>query len=332
MHSVIAETYSTQLLTYQAIQQAEDCYNEGNSSLESWESTGDEKCLHEAIDLYDKATNLNPGFALAWNNKGCVLNQLGKYEEALVVLEQAVEFDETLVIAFNNRGDALQGLGKNEEAMVAYEQSINLEPENYQAWLGKGSCLYDLQRYEEGLEISDKLITLDSENFLGWYSKASCLALLGKRDQALESLKEAARLNHDAVHKLANTDTDFDALRNDERFKELMGSSVGVSYGNLKNLLEAKQWMKADKETARLIKIVIQKVTNLTEIDQNSLSVFPYIDLNTIDTLWRESSDGQFGFSVQKEIYLQSFKDRDIFGNKIGWRVRDTNGNHSAAQ
>ena len=37
----------------------------------------------EAVDSYDKAIALNPLDAVAWNNRGVVLDTLGRYSEAV---------------------------------------------------------------------------------------------------------------------------------------------------------------------------------------------------------------------------------------------------------
>jgi len=310
---------SVRLLTYQAIDQAIDFCDQGNEHLE--------KDLQKAIELYDQAIQANPGLAIAWNNKGYALNQLERFDEAILVLTQAIKLDRTLIIALNNYGDSLQGLGKNEEAISAYEESIKLEPSNYQAWWGRGTCLYNTQKYQEVIVVAQKLVELNPEDFLGWYAKAVCYALLGDKELAIENLREAVRIDSDASQKLAKADSDFDHLREDERFKELMESSVGVSYTSLKEYLKQKRWREADQETARVIKEVIQKVTNSTEVKEKALEVFPCIDLKTIDSLWQENSEGKFGFSVQKRIFNESSKDRDIFGTKINWRIKDADGN-----
>lgn len=312
---------SVRLLSCGEIEQAIDFYNEGNGYLE--------KELQKAIEFYSKAVQLNPGLVLAWNNKGYALNQLEEFEEALPALIQALQIDRTLVIALNNCGDTLQGLGRNKEAIAAYEESIKLEPENYAAWWGKGSCLYNLQQYQQATEVAQKLINLNPENFLSWYTKAVCYALLDDKKLSIENLKEAVRIDSNASQKLAKTDSDFDHLREDEQFKELMESSVGASYASLKGYLKQKQWREADQETARLIKWIIQKITNSTEVNKETLDMFPCTDLETIDLLWQENSEGRFGFSVQQKIFQDSYNDRDIFGSKTGWRVKDTNGNWS---
>ncbi len=316
-----SKTASVRFLDYQAMDQAIDFYDQGNEHLE--------KDLPKAIEFYDKAIQANPGLVLAWNNKGYALNQLEKFEEAIPVLVEAIKLDRTLVIALNNFGDSLQGLGKYEEAIATYKESLKLEPENYSSWYGIGTSLYNLQQFEKGIEVADKLIQLDPKNYFYWYIKAVCQSLMGYTQPALETLKEAVTFNPEETQKLAKTNPDFDGLREDEQFKELMRSSVGVSYKNLKNLLENKEWMKADKETARLMKMVVKKVANLQEekITQETLEVFPCTDLETIDALWQENSEGKFSFSVQKRIFQESFEDRDIFGTKIGWRVKNTDGN-----
>ena len=56
---------------------------------------------------------------------------------------------------------------------------------------------------------------------------------------------------------------------------------------------------------------------------------FPCTDLRTIDRLWVKYSNGHFGFSVQKEIYLSvggkadgKYYDEEAwekFGDRVGW-------------
>jgi tetratricopeptide (TPR) repeat protein len=38
---------------------------------------------NEAIECYDGAKKIDPNYVVAWSNKGLVLNELGKYNEAL---------------------------------------------------------------------------------------------------------------------------------------------------------------------------------------------------------------------------------------------------------
>ncbi|WP_322744292.1 GUN4 domain-containing protein [Planktothrix mougeotii] len=52
---------------------------------------------------------------------------------------------------------------------------------------------------------------------------------------------------------------------------------------------------------------------------------FPCEDLRTIDQLWVEYSNGRFGFSVQKKIWLEvggkvDYETECKLGDRVGWR------------
>ena len=54
-----------------------------------------------------------------------------------------------------------------------------------------------------------------------WYNKACGYALQGNIEQAIENLQIAINL-HPEVREWAKTDSDFDAIREDERFQALL--------------------------------------------------------------------------------------------------------------
>jgi hypothetical protein len=233
----------------------------------------------------------------------------------------------------------LQEIGEHEKAIIICDQLIKIEPDNFLVWLSKGISLEELKQYEKSLQVSDQLISLDSENYLGWYEKSRCLVLMGKVERAIDNLKEAIRLNPEELPLMLKNDSDYDCIRDNERFKALIESSVGIDYSNLKKLLVEKKWKQADKETARLMCLAVtnqEKSLNLlehsadpyTELSKSEIENLPIVDLDTIDSLWLEYSEKKFGFSIQKEIYeslggTQEFDGeiRDKFGKETGWRV-----------
>jgi len=83
-----------------------------------------------------------------------------------------------------------------------------------------------------------------------------------------------------------------------EKTVELL-STKAIDYSELENLLKSQEWNKADKLTAKLM----LKVANREKegwLNEDSVKIFSCIDLQTIDQLWVHYSDGEFGFSVQK--------------------------------
>lgn len=95
-------------------------------------------------------------------------------------------------------------------------------------------------------------------------------------------------------------------------------SEAGVNYRNLKDLLAAKQWKAADAETGELLCQALSFPSG-TAIQSHEISRLPCEDLLLLDQLWRHYSQGQFGLSVQMQIYQAVNSDYLKFCNRVGW-------------
>ena len=80
--------------------------------------------------------------------------------------------------------------------------------------------------------------------------------------------------------------------------------SVDARYADLERYLKNGQWKKADSETYRLMITEVGKEEGQW-FDREDLLNFPCEPLKAIDGLWVKHSGGKFGFSVQKEMYLE---------------------------
>lgn len=75
-------------------------------------------------------------------------------------------------------------------------------------------------------------------------------------------------------------------------------------YANLERYLKNGQWKEADEETYRLMITEVGKEEGQW-FESEDLLNFPCEPLKVIDGLWVKHSGGKFGFSVQKEMYLE---------------------------
>lgn len=102
-------------------------------------------------------------------------------------------------------------------------------------------------------------------------------------------------------------------------------SDLELDYTPLEQLLAQQDFQAADKMTLQKMcelagpEAVKRKWLYFTEVEN-----FPIRDLQTINTLWLLHSEGKFGFSVQREIWLANGKNWDKFWGKIGWRTGNT--------
>jgi len=108
-----------------------------------------------------------------------------------------------------------------------------------------------------------------------------------------------------------------------------LGKSINQRrYGQLEDYLKAGEWQEADRETWRLMLQTYGREWGQLLYSQELLN-FPCEDLLRLDDLWLHYSNGRFGFSVQKEIYLacggiadgEYYRDAFYkFGEEVGWR------------
>ena len=99
----------------------------------------------------------------------------------------------------------------------------------------------------------------------------------------------------------------------------------------LETYLNNKQWREADAETYRLMLTAVGKEIG-QYFSEDDLRNFPCDELLAIDRLWVQYSNGLYGFSVQKEIYVKcggklnfSYPDNttwDDFCHKISWKKK----------
>ena len=121
-----------------------------------------------------------------------------------------------------------------------------------------------------------------------------------------------------------------EAERRRREAEDDLSSEKGIDYKKLRDLLKAKDWKAADQETYEVMIRAVGKKSGDWFTSEELLN-FPCADLLTIDRLWVKYSQGQFGFSVQKQIYVECGATLDgkypcdtiwrKFGDKVGWRV-----------
>jgi hypothetical protein len=96
-------------------------------------------------------------------------------------------------------------------------------------------------------------------------------------------------------------------------------SEKGIDYAPLQALLAQQEFEAADRLTleklCELAGSMSQKWFYFTAV-QN----FPATDLQTINALWLVHSEGKFGYSVQRELWLSLGQDWEKLWTKIDWK------------
>ena len=113
----------------------------------------------------------------------------------------------------------------------------------------------------------------------------------------------------------------------------LISKVTGVDYTKLHNHLVAGEWEEADRETTTAM-LRAAKREQERGLRLEDLNNFACEDLRIIDQLWLESSQGKFGFSVQKEIWQNNGSPTNVskywrknwrrFYIDVGWKTEQS--------
>ena len=82
-----------------------------------------------AVELLDFVLRRRPGDARPWFNKGAILVQLQRFEEASACLAKALEFNPEDATAWANQGAVLLALGRNQQGRICLERALELDPQ-----------------------------------------------------------------------------------------------------------------------------------------------------------------------------------------------------------
>jgi tetratricopeptide (TPR) repeat protein len=77
----------------------------------------------------------------ALSNRGTVLQDLKRFEEALASYDQALAIKPDFALAFYNRGITLQSLQRFDEALTSYGRALAINPSYPDALRNRGSLL-----------------------------------------------------------------------------------------------------------------------------------------------------------------------------------------------
>lgn len=180
-------------------------------------------CYDEAVICYYQALQLEPQLIEAWNRLGGIFSDnLHRYEDALACFNQALRLNYLDDLAWFNRGNVLEIMECYEDAIASYDLAIKLNPSDEASWYGRGWSQYCIGELSGAIASFQEAIKLKSTDDSAWYNQACCYALQQNTSQAVACLRQAIRLSPNQYRQMAKTEADFDEIRAEASFVELM--------------------------------------------------------------------------------------------------------------
>jgi predicted O-linked N-acetylglucosamine transferase (SPINDLY family) len=151
----------------------------------------------EALSDFGRVVELRPGWVPGWLNRGRLLGHLGRAQEALANFERALQIEPRNPEALRFRADILFMVKRNAEAAQAYEAYLAIRPNDAEAWNNRGVALIELRRHAEALPCFDRTIALDPRDPEAWSNRGNVLFELKRFEDAAEAYRKALEIAPD---------------------------------------------------------------------------------------------------------------------------------------
>ncbi|MBW4514887.1 MAG: tetratricopeptide repeat protein [Timaviella obliquedivisa GSE-PSE-MK23-08B] len=184
-------------------------YQERMDYLRDIQSLIDEDCISSEIK------------SVLWQEQGLIWYRDGNFEAMVASFDRALELNPINSLNWFIRGLALAKLGRNEEAIASYDRTLEIKPNSYGVWYIRGLGLGNLGRIEDALVSFNRVLEIEPNTANAVYGKACCYALQADIEAAIAHLQQAIALDP-SYREMVKTDSDFDRIRDDQRFQDLL--------------------------------------------------------------------------------------------------------------
>jgi predicted O-linked N-acetylglucosamine transferase (SPINDLY family) len=150
--------------------------------------------FEEALHSFDRAIRLAASHGAAHYGRGNALMSLQRLDEALASYERAMALTPDDARVLNNYGVALVRMGRYEEAVRAFDRAISARPADAEAYRNRGDAFIQLKRPADALASYDRALALRPDHAEALYGRAHALTELKRGDDAISAYHDLLRL------------------------------------------------------------------------------------------------------------------------------------------
>lgn len=148
----------------------------------------------DALALYDRVLEIDPGFAGTHINKANLFSRMGAFDKAETSARAALALAPNMAQAHILLGYSLLNTGRAKEALAPFETATKLAPDVVQAHLGLGNALAFLGQNDAALAAFEKARARAPKDPDTLNNIANVLVALNRYDEGVETYEAAADL------------------------------------------------------------------------------------------------------------------------------------------
>lgn len=122
-------------------------------------------------------------------------------------------------------GETLRELARYEEALVPLERSATLVPDDVRVWLALGWCYKRTGQLAKAIDALERAVEIEPGEAILHYNLSCYWSLARNRNLSLRYLSQALEIDGN-LRDLVDDEPDFNPLRHDPEFRQLIGVSV----------------------------------------------------------------------------------------------------------
>lgn len=246
----------------------------------------------KAYQHYLSALHEQPNDLETLINISGVLNDLGRYSEALEMSNRAVILGSSHPECFSNKGIALINIGKYQDAIDSFSRSLTINSQFIPALINMGRVFQRLHKHREAIGFYDQALLVDNAQIDAWINKSSALNALDLCDEAIKSANHALAIKPDSHKALINKSIALRELGDFEASLKCCNTALSIDPSHpqlLGDYLHLKMslcdWSEFDKNLNTLI--------TLLENGENACAPFPLLALTDREDLHLQASQNQ---------------------------------------
>ena len=151
----------------------------------------------DAIELFTKVLDINPGLSQGYNFRGIARRKIGEIDLAIEDYNMALHLNENYVEALNNRGVALDKKGDHDLAISDFTQAIDIDSNNAHTYNNRATAYSNKGEYNLTLEDCTRAIQVDNTMADAYVNRGVAKVLLGLNDDAEADFESASNLGFD---------------------------------------------------------------------------------------------------------------------------------------